>query len=163
MKEDGLDLKKVETHKKETGSLKDFPGAKNITNEELLELPSDLLVPAAFENVITEANANSIKAKAVLELANGPITPEADEILFKKGIRVIPDVLANSGGVTVSYFEWDQNLKNEHWTEKQVFDKLKPMMEDASQKIFERAKENKTYLRMGAFILALERIKEKML
>ncbi|KKT00836.1 MAG: Glutamate dehydrogenase [Candidatus Nomurabacteria bacterium GW2011_GWF2_43_8] len=163
VKEDGLDLKKVETHKKETGSLKDFPGAKNITNEELLELPSDLLVPAAFENVITEANANSIKAKAVLELANGPITPEADEILFKKGIRVIPDVLANSGGVTVSYFEWDQNLKNEHWTEKQVFDKLKPMMEDASQKIFERAKENKTYLRMGAFILALERIKEKML
>jgi len=148
VKEDGLDLKKVETHKKETGSLKDFPGAKNITNEELLELPSDLLVPAAFENVITEANANSIKAKAVLELANGP---------------VIPDVLANSGGVTVSYFEWDQNLKNEHWTEKQVFDKLKPMMEDASQKIFERAKENKTYLRMGAFILALERIKEKML
>jgi glutamate dehydrogenase/leucine dehydrogenase len=163
VKEDGLDLEKVEAHKKNTGSLKDFPGAKNITNEELLELPCDLLVPAAFENVITENNAPKIKAKAILELANGPINPEADEILFQKGIPVIPDVLANSGGVTVSYFEWDQNLKNEKWTETEVFNKLKPMMEDAAQKIFEKAKENKTYLRMGAFILALERIKEKML
>ena len=162
VKEDGLDLEKVEAHKKNTGSLKDFPGAKNITNEELLELPCDLLVPAAFENVITENNAPKIKAKAILELANGPINPEADEILFQKGIPVIPDVLANSGGVTVSYFEWDQNLKNEKWTETEVFNKLKPMMEDAAQKIFEKAKENKTYLRMGAFILALERIQAKM-
>jgi glutamate dehydrogenase/leucine dehydrogenase len=163
VKEDGLDLAEVETHKKKTGGLKDFPGARNITNGELLELPSDLLVPAAFENVITEANAGKIQAKAVLELANGPITPEADEILFKKGIPVVPDVLANSGGVTVSYFEWDQNLKNEQWSEKEVFSKLKPMMEDAAQKIFQKAQESKTYLRMGAFILALERIKAKML
>ncbi len=165
--ENGLDLKKVEAHKKSTGSLKDFskidPQTKNITNEELLELPCDLLVPAAFENVITSANADKIKAKAILELANGPITPEADEILFKKNIPVIPDVLANSGGVTVSYFEWDQNLKNESWTEKKVNEKLLPMMNDATQKIFQKAKENKTYLRMGAFILALERIQEKML
>lgn len=162
VKEDGLNLEEVEAHKKSTGSLKDFPGAKNITNAELLELSCDLLVPAAFENVITSDNADKIKAKAILELANGPITPEADEILFKKNIAVIPDVLANSGGVTVSYFEWDQNLKNESWTENEVNEKLKPMMEDAAQKIFDRAKENKTYLRMGAFILALERIKEKM-
>lgn len=160
--ENGLDLEKVEAHKKSTGSLKDFPGAKNITNEELLELPCDLLVPAAFENVITDANADKIKAKVILELANGPITPEADEILFKKNISVIPDVLANSGGVTVSYFEWDQNLKNEKWTEKEVNAKLLPLMNDAAQQTFQKAQENKTHLRMGAFILALERIKTKM-
>jgi glutamate dehydrogenase/leucine dehydrogenase len=159
--ENGLNLEKVEAYKKMTGGLKDFPGAKNITNEELLELPCDLLIPAAFENVITEANADKIKAKAILELANGPITPEADEILFKNKIPVVPDILANSGGVTVSYFEWDQNLKKEHWTEKEVLKKLKPMMEDASKKILEKARESKTSLRMGAFILALERIQAK--
>ncbi|MBI2627421.1 Glu/Leu/Phe/Val dehydrogenase [Candidatus Nomurabacteria bacterium] len=163
LKKDGLDLKKVEVYKKNTGSLKNFPGAKNITNAELLELPCDLLIPAAFENVITDANADKIKAKAILELANGPITPEADEILFKKGIAVIPDILANSGGVTVSYFEWAQNLKKEHWTEKKVFEKLKIMLEDASKKILKKSRESKTSLRMGAFILALERIQEKML
>ncbi len=162
LKEEGLNLKEVENHKKNTGALKDFPGAENITNEELLELPCDLLAPAAFENVITDANADKVKAKAILELANGPITPEADEILFKKNILVIPDVLANSGGVTVSYFEWDQNLKNEVWTEKEVYDKLLPLMDDAAQKTFEKAKENKTHLRMGAFILALERIQKKI-
>ena len=162
VKDSGLDLNEVEVHKKKTGSLKDFPGAENITNAELLELSCDLLVPAAFENVITGINAEKIKAKAILELANGPINPEADEILFKKGVPVVPDILANSGGVTVSYFEWDQNLKNEHWSEKEVFDKLKPMMNDAAQKIFKKSQEAKTYLRMGAFILALEKIKEKM-
>lgn len=163
VKEDGLDLGKIETHKKETGSLKDFPGAKNINNEELLELSCDLLVPAALENVITGDNADKIKARAILELANGPITPEADEILFKKNISIIPDVLANSGGVVVSYFEWDQNLKNETWTEKEVNEKLLSTMNDAAQKILEKTKENKTYLRMGAFILALQRIGEKIL
>ena len=162
VKDSGLDLNEVEVHKKKTGSLKDFPGAENITNAELLELSCDLLVPAAFENVITGINAEKIKAKDILELANGPINPEADEILFKKGVPVVPDILANSGGVTVSYFEWDQNLKNEHWSEKEVFDKLKPMMNDAAQKIFKKSQETKTYLRMGAFILALEKIKEKM-
>jgi len=161
-KTDGLDLEKVEIHKKNTGALKDFPDAKNITNMELLEIPCDLLIPAAFENVITDDNADKIKAKAILELANGPITPEADEILFKKNIPVIPDILANSGGVTVSYFEWEQNLKKEHWTEKEVFKKLKLMMEEASEKTLEKAKESNTSLRMGAFILALERIKNKM-
>jgi glutamate dehydrogenase/leucine dehydrogenase len=162
VKENGLNLTEVETYKKSTGGLKDFPGARNITNEELLELSCDVLVPAAFENQITEKNADKIKAQVILELANGPITPEADEILFKKGVQVIPDVLANSGGVTVSYFEWDQNLKNEKWTEQEVFNKLKPMLEDASNKIFDKAKEANTHLRMGAFILALERIKAKM-
>ena len=161
-KKNGLDLKKVEIYKKKTGSLKDFPEAENITNIELLGLPCDLLVPAAFENVITDTNANNIKAKAILELANGPITPEADEILFKKRIPVIPDILANSGGVTVSYFEWEQNLKKEHWTEKEVFQKLKSILEDSSKKVFKKARESNTSLRMGAFILALERIQEKI-
>jgi glutamate dehydrogenase/leucine dehydrogenase len=165
-KESGLDLEKVEAHKKKTGGLKDFTKedlqTKNISNQELLELPCDLLIPAAFENVINDGNADKIKAKAILELANGPITPDADEILQKMGIPVIPDILANSGGVTVSYFEWDQNLKGEHWTEKEVLEKLKTLMEEAAKKVLEKSKESKTSLRMGAFIVALERIREKM-
>ncbi len=160
--ENGLDIEKLIEHKKKTGSLADFENGKNLTNKELLETPCDVLVPAAFENQITEANAGKVSAKVILELANGPITPEADEILFKKGILVIPDILANSGGVTVSYFEWDQNLKDEHWSEKEVFDKLLPMMNDAAQKTFKKAKEYSTDLRRGAFIVALERIQEKM-
>jgi glutamate dehydrogenase/leucine dehydrogenase len=160
--ENGLDLDKLIEHKKTTGSLADFSESKNLTNEELLEIKCDVLVPAAFENQITDKNVNNIKTKVVLELANGPTTPEADEVLFKKNIAVIPDVLANSGGVTVSYFEWDQNLKGKHWSEKEVFDKLLPMMNDASQKTFAKAKESNTDLRRGAFILALERIQEKM-
>ena len=159
---EGLDIKKLNEHKKTTCSLAGFAKSTTLTNEELLATECDLLVPAAFENVITETNAKNIKAKVVLELANGPITPEADEILFGKNIPVIPDILANSGGVTVSYFEWEQNLKNEKWTEQEVFDKLKPMLEDASNKIFDKAKESNTHLHMGAFILALERIKKKM-
>ena len=160
--ENGLDIEKLIEHKKKNGSLLGFENVKEITNEELLEVECDLLVPAAFENVITSANAEKVKAKAILELANGPIAPEADEILFKKNIPVIPDILANSGGVTVSYFEWDQNLKNEHWSEKEVFNKLLPLMNDAAQKTFKKAKEYSTDLRRGAFILALEKIQEKM-
>ena len=159
---DGLDIEKLSEHKKKNESLSGFEGSKNLTNAELLETECDLLIPAAFENVITEVNAGKIKAKVIMELANGPITPEADEILFKKGIPVVPDILANSGGVTVSYFEWDQNLKGEHWSEQEVFNKLLPMMNDAAQKTFKNAKEYSTDLRRGAFILAFERISEKM-
>jgi len=158
----GINIEKLMEYKKNTGSISNFPESKNTTNEELLETECDLLIPAAFENQITDQNANKIRAKAILELANGPIIPEADEILFKKGIPIVPDILANSGGVTVSYFEWDQNLKNEHWSEKEVFDKLQPLLEDSSKKILEKAKESNTDLRRGAFILALERIQEKM-
>jgi glutamate dehydrogenase (NAD(P)+) len=161
--ENGLDIEKLAKHKEETGFLSGFSDSRDVTNGELLEIECDLLVPAAFENQITTLNANKIRAKVILELANGPITPGADEILFKKEIPVIPDVLANSGGVTVSYFEWEQNLKNEHWSEKTVFEKLQPMMHDAAQKTFQKAKESNTSLRSGAFILALERIQEKML
>jgi glutamate dehydrogenase/leucine dehydrogenase len=160
--ENGLDIEKLMEHKKNTGTLAHFEGAKEITNEELLEIECDLLIPAAFENQITEKNASKIKAKAILELANGPVTPEADEILFERKIPVVPDILANSGGVTVSYFEWEQNMKKEHWSEKEVFEKLQPMLEDASLEIIKRAKESNTDFRRGAFILALDRIKSKM-
>lgn len=160
---DGLDIEKLIEHKKNTTSLSGFENAKEITNAELLELECDLLIPAAFENQITEINANNIKAKVILELANGPTTPDADEILFKKGIHIMPDVLANSGGVTVSYFEWDQNLKNEHWSEKEVFEKLEPMLADSAKKIWNLSQEHNTDLRRSAFILALERIQAKML
>ena len=161
-KADGLDIDALEAHKKATGSLLGFPGSTPATNAELLELACDVLVPAAFENQITKDNGEGIKAKIVLELANGPVTPEADEILFRKNIPVIPDILANSGGVTVSYFEWDQNLKGEHWSEKEVFEKLKAILEDSSKKILQKSRESNTPLRMGAFILALERIQEKL-
>ena len=158
----GLDIEKLMAYKKSTGSLSGFPESTDVTNEQLIETECDLLIPAAFENQVTSENADKVRAKAILELANGPITPEADEILFKKGVPIVPDILANSGGVTVSYFEWDQNLKGEHWSEKEVFDKLQPMLEDSAKKISEKAKESNTDLRRGAFILALERIKEKM-
>lgn len=160
--ENGLDIEKLIEYKKNTGVLAGFPDVKEITNEELLATNCDLLIPAAFENVITENNANNVKAKVILELANGPINPEADEILFKKGIPIIPDILANSGGVTVSYFEWDQNLKKEKWTEAQVFEKLVPLLNDAAKKIMATAKASNTDMRRGAFIVALERIQEKM-
>lgn len=159
----GLNIEKLSLYKEKTGSVQDFPGSKNITNEELLQLDCDLLIPAALENVITDDNVNKIQAKVILELANGPITSSADNKLFKRGIPVIPDILANAGGVVVSYFEWDQNLKDEHWSEKEVFDKLRPMIELSADKMLKKAKEYKTDLRMGAFIVALERIEAGLL
>ncbi|MDO8659645.1 MAG: Glu/Leu/Phe/Val dehydrogenase [Candidatus Parcubacteria bacterium] len=162
----GLDIPKLLEYKKSTGALSGFSQkdsqSKNITNQQLLATECDLLIPAAFENEITSANVNKIKTKVILELANGPVTPEADEILFKKNIPVIPDILANSGGVAVSYFEWDQNLKKEHWSEKKVFEKLKKLLDDSAKKVSINAKKSKTSLRMGAFILALEKIQAKM-
>jgi len=162
----GLDIEKLMQHKKTTGSIMGFcqksPGTTDITNEELLETDCDLLIPAAFENIITEANVDKIKAKVILELANGPINSTADEILFAKGITVIPDILANSGGVVVSYFEWDQNLKNEHWTKDEVFGKLQPMMANSAEKVYKAAQESQTDLRMGAFILAIDSIKQHL-
>lgn len=163
---DGIDIEKLAAHKNNTGSVKGFsvvdPKARDITSKELLELDCDLLIPAALENTITETNAPNIKAKAILELANGPITSAADDILFKNNIPVVPDILANSGGVVVSYFEWCQNLANEHWTESEVFEKLHQTIFSAARKISDAAKLSKTSLRMGAFIAALDRIKSNM-
>lgn len=141
-----------------SGSVCDLSKGRPITQEQLLELPVDILIPAALENVITGENASKIKTKVILEMANGPTTPEADEILAKKGVTVIPDVLANSGGVTVSAFEWEQNLKGQHWTKKEVNNKLKRKMESAVEAVWEASKKYKTTLRTAAFIVALERI-----
>ena len=160
--EAGLDIPAVIAHKNATDKVSDFAGARNITNEELLALECGVLVPAALENVITADNVASVKAKIVLELANGPTTPEADDVLFQKGVTVIPDVLANSGGVTVSYFEWDQNMKNEKWTEAQVFEKLKVLMAEAAEAVWAKKEALKTDMRRAAFVVALERIHSAM-
>jgi glutamate dehydrogenase len=117
-------------------------------------------VPAALENVITEHNAEKIKATAILELANGPTTPEADDILFEKGVHIVPDILANAGGVTVSYFEWDQNMKGEVWTEEDVDMRLKKIMIENANEVWRRKEQYSTDMRRAAFILALERLRD---
>lgn len=167
LERDGLNPDMVLKCKKEKGLLShcycigtvcDMRGGKPISNNDLLELPVDILVPAALENQITAENANRIKAKVVLEMANGPTTPEADEVLYKKDIILVPDVLANSGGVTVSCFEWEQNLKNEHWKEADVNLKLKKKMASAFEAVWETSKKYKIDLRTAAFIVATGRI-----
>lgn len=158
LKEDGLDIKELNEYKKINGKISDFPGSKNITNEELLETECDVLIPAALEDQIRDDNAKNIKTKLIVELANGPTTPEADDILFARGIPVIPDILANAGGVTVSTFEWEQNLKKEHWTEQDVFAKLKKIMDEETEIIWNKSKELNTDIRRAAFVIALERI-----
>lgn len=140
------------------GSVCDCENYTEISNEELLELKVDVLIPAALESVITEKNAGQIKAKVILELANGPTTSEADDILFKKGVTVVPDVLANAGGVTVSYFEWLQNLQNYSWTEQMVLEKLEPIMVNSFAAVWQAKEKYKTDLRTAAYTVALERI-----
>lgn len=159
---EGLDIPALFEHKKSTGRVQDFPNSRNITNEELLEVPCGVLVPAALEGQITSDNAGRIHAKVVLELANGPTTPEADDILFSRGVMVVPDILANAGGVTVSYFEWEQNMKGEHWTAEDVHAKLKDVMEAAAKAVAERKTQYNTDFRRAAFMLALERLEEAM-
>ena len=154
----GLDVPAVERFKKQTGSLKNFPGAKPVTNAQLLELPVTILIPAALENQITGKNAGRIKAKVVFELANGPTTPEADVKLAKRKVIVVPDVLANAGGVTVSYFELVQNIQQYYWNEGEVIAKLKPIMVTAFRQIWQRAEQLKVPLRTAAYVIALERI-----
>jgi len=141
-----------------SGSVCNIKSGKKITNDELLELPVDILVPSALEHVITEENAPKIQANIILEMANGPTTPEADAILFKRGVTVIPDVLSNSGGVTVSAFEWEQNRKGEHWTKEQVNTRLKRKMEDATGAVWDTSQTLGVSLRTAAFVVALERI-----
>ncbi len=135
---------------------------KKITNEQLLELPVDVLVPAALENQITQANAAKIKAKYIIEMANGPVTPEADEILHKKGIVALPDVLCNAGGVTVSYFEWAQNNMGYYWEKEEVFAKLKAIMDRAFKEVWQIYLSKKVNPRMAAYILAVQRVVKVM-
>lgn len=155
-----LNPEEVLKYKKQTGSVLGFAQTKKISNQDLLELPVDVLVPAALENQITKENAPKIKAKVILELANGPTTPEADQILAQRKIEVIPDILANAGGVTVSYFEWLQNLKNEHWTLNRVLEKLKEKMTKAFEEVDCFAQEYQVNYRTAAYILATKRIAE---
>ncbi len=161
-KEEGLDLKALAEHKKQFGSVKGFAGSKDITNKELLELPVDVLVPAALENVLHQHNAEKVKAKLVLEMANGPTIREADEVFEQRGIAVIPDILANAGGVAVSYYEWYQNMHSERWDKDKVLDKLKKQMEKAFDNVLKVKEKYKSSFRSAAYILAAERIIEKM-
>lgn len=162
MNMDGLDVAAVESHKSENGSVTGAPGTEAISNDEILALEVDILVPAALENVITKENAEDVKAKAVVELANGPTTPEADEILAERGVVVVPDVLANAGGVTVSYFEWDQNVKGEHWSEEDVLAKLEKIMVTAFTEVWETKEKYSVPMRTAAFVKAVERVIEAM-
>ena len=157
---DGIDLDKVSEHKSSTGSCVNLPGSRSITNAELLELPVDILIPAALENQITADNAARVKAKVVAEAANGPTTPEASRILYANGITVIPDILANAGGVTVSYFEWVQNLMHYYWSEEEVFEKLRTNMYNAFDNVYAASQQHQVDLRTGAYIVAISRIAE---
>ncbi|NMB92052.1 MAG: Glu/Leu/Phe/Val dehydrogenase [Parcubacteria group bacterium] len=159
--ENGLNPDEVIKIKEETGKVSDYSDGKVITNEELLELPVDILVPAALENVITKDNASNIKAKLIIEMANGPITEETYPILEEKGIISAPDILANGGGVIVSYFEWLQNRKNEKWTEEEVNQKLEEQLKTALKEILDISQEYKVNLKEAAFISALKKITKK--
>jgi glutamate dehydrogenase (NAD(P)+) len=154
----GLDIKAVLLHKEKTGSAVGFKGAEAIGNEALLQLECDILVPAALENQITIANADRIRARVVAEAANGPTTPGADEILHKKGVMVLPDILANAGGVTVSYFEWVQDLQELFWDESDVNRRLEKIMVRAFDDVYKTAEKYKVDMRTGAYILAVDRV-----
>jgi glutamate dehydrogenase/leucine dehydrogenase len=160
--ERGLDVLEVLKHKERTGSVINFPGAKNVSNEELLELPCDILIPAALEGQIHKNNAKNIQAKIVVEGANGPTTPEADKILFDREVMVVPDILANGGGVLVSYFEWVQNLTNLYWKEEEVNEKLDNKMRAAFLQVYNIAKERDVDMRTAALILSVGRVVEAM-
>ncbi|MCG7408216.1 Glu/Leu/Phe/Val dehydrogenase [Paenibacillus sp. ACRRX] len=153
----GLDITRVE-ELKDTAKLADYGTEYLISNEQLLELEVDILIPAALENVITKENAANVKARIIAEAANGPTTPEADEILDAKGCIVIPDILANAGGVTVSYFEWVQNLMNYYWSEEEVLEKLEVNMVKSYDAVRKMAKEYETNLRTAAYMISLHRV-----
>ena len=156
----GIQIGALRKHKEKTGSVVGFSGAKSVTNEELLELDCTILIPAALENQINSKNAKNVKAKIVAEAANGPTTPDADDVLFKNDILVIPDILANGGGVTVSYFEWLQNLRREYWTEDEVNQKLDKNITKAFLDIYKTHDDYKVNMRKASMVLAVNRVVE---
>lgn len=158
----GLDVAAVVTYYQQNGTTKGFPGSENISSTELLKLKVDVLVPAALENQITLANAADVDAKIVAEAANGPTTPEAARILTEKGILQIPDILCNAGGVTVSYFEWVQNLQNYYWTEEEVNEKLEHIMVNAFNAVYKVHEQRKVSMRRSAYMVAVKRLADAM-
>ncbi len=158
----GLNPHEVDAHKAKTGSVTGFPGAQPISNEELLQLKVDVLVPAALENQITKANADKIQAKIVAEAANGPTVPEADSILFERKVTVLPDILANAGGVTVSYFEWAQDIQGFFWTLQEVNTRLERVMVESYNQVHKTATERKIHNRTAAYVLAIQRVVDAM-
>lgn len=158
----GLNIAAIIGHKEKTGSVAGAVGTKAISNADLLELPVDVLIPSALEHVLTKDNANQVKAKVIVELANGPTTPEAETIFARRHIPVVPDILANAGGVTGSYFEWVQNLQGTHWTENEVLTKLQPVMVAASDAVWATAQRHQVSLRTAAYVLAIDRIVKAM-
>ena len=158
--EKGLIPQKVMEHKEKTGSVVGFNGAKQITNEEVLTTPCDILIPAALENAVTKQIAEKVNASAVAEGANGPTTPEADKVLKERGIVVIPDILANAGGVTVSYFEWVQNLKRETWTLEEVHAKLEAKMVKGFRDVLEASRRYEVTMRQAAMAVAVQKVAE---
>jgi glutamate dehydrogenase (NAD(P)+) len=156
----GIDIQRALRYSKEHGNLSGLPGTEEVSNAELLELPCEILVPAALENQLTALNANRVKARLIVEAANGPTTPEADLILNDRGVTVIPDILANAGGVTVSYFEWVQDLQRFFWAEDEINSRLESIMIRSFEAVYRKSQEQQTNLRMGAYLLAVARVAE---
>ncbi|HLQ46649.1 MAG TPA: glutamate dehydrogenase, partial [Planctomycetaceae bacterium] len=156
----GIDLEQALRVHTATGSIRDLRGCETISNAELLALDCDVLIPAAMEDVLTEQNASEVKAKLIVEGANAPTTFEADHIFEQRGLHVVPDILANAGGVTVSYFEWVQNLQQFRWELSEVNERLERRMVQAFQAVKAKADQHQTTLRRGAFLLALDRVAE---
>lgn len=161
-KEDGFDCYDVDAYVKKTGSVIGYPGSKAISNAELLAMDVTVLAPCAIELQLTMENAAAVQASIICEGANGPTTPEADDILEAKGVMVIPDILANGGGVTVSYFEWVQNLYRYFWPEEEVIEKQNALMRKAFKAVYEKAKQYNVTLRVAAYIVALGSLEEAM-
>jgi glutamate dehydrogenase (NAD(P)+) len=156
----GLDIPRLQAYVSEMGRVPDFAGGESITNSELLTIPCDVLVPAALGNVITASNANRLDCKIIVEGANGPTSPEADQLLHDRGILVVPDILANAGGVTVSYFEWVQGLMHLFWTEEEVNKRLETIMGRACDQVFEMTKKSGMRPRMSALRIGIGRLAE---
>jgi glutamate dehydrogenase (NAD(P)+) len=154
----GIDPAWLKAHVRTSGTVKDFPDSEPLSNEELLELDVDVLIPAAIENQIHEGNADRIRAKVVIELANGPTTLEADRVLFERGIFLVPDILANAGGVTVSYFEWVQDRAFWFWSAEEVDGHLERFMKRAFRKVWEAAQREQVDMRTAAYMVAVDRV-----